>query len=173
MKTKTKRIIAQMVAGVFASMTVASFGMALHDTFFIGNEKNDIDKKLSVVCTNIKQSSEFKNEYINLYDTYSQNYLQGNITIDEYIDNLRYLESDKFVEDFIESHSEHKNADTFTQLQSQKTEVVDTSKNTALSKLGLGIMCGITGAFPVGHSLRLKELEEEQEREKMFKEFSK
>ena len=172
MKIKTKRIIAQMVAGVFASMMIGSFGMALHDTFTFVNKKSAIDEKLSIVCTNIKKSSEFESEYINYYNKYSQDYIQNVTTLDEHIANLKYLESDEFIEDFISSHSEHENADTFTQLQSQKTEVVDTSKNTALSKLGLGIMCGITGAFPVGHSLRLKELEE-QEREKMFKEFSK
>jgi len=173
MKIKTKRIIAQMVAGVFASMMIGSFGMALHDTFTFVNKKSAIDEKLSIVCTNIKKSSEFESEYINSYNKYSQDYIQNVTTLDEHIENLRYLESDEFIEDFISSHSEHENADTFTQLQSQKTEVVDTSKNIALSKLGIGIMCGIAGTLPIGYSSILQEQEKKQEKQKLFEEFSK
>lgn len=162
MKIKTERIIAQMVAGVFIAGAIAGFRTSICSNMYLSQEHNAVDEQLATTYTDIKASKDFQQEYFNLYRIYSQAYEQNETTPDEYLKQIEYLQSNKFVEDFINVNPNHADADTFVDLQTQKTELNEKDAKRDYPAL-IGVGSSAMAVFLASHSSKLKnEIDEEE-----------
>lgn len=102
MKTKTKRLIAQMVVGAIIALDVAlvSAGWKSVDRDInYGKQLEDLNIKQTSVYASVKASEEFQQEYRNAYKIYTDAYTNNILTFDEYSNKLEYLNSNDFIKD--------------------------------------------------------------------------
>jgi len=105
-KVKTKRIIAQMLAGLFVTGAVLTAGISINRQSKIDSTLNDINAKLTESYNDVTSSQKFKQEYLENCQNCVDDYTNNDITLEQCNAKLSYLQSQQYVDDFITSHSE-------------------------------------------------------------------
>jgi len=104
-KVKTKRIIAQMLTGLFITGAVTTAGVSLNRQSKIDNTLNEINAKLVESYDDITSSQKFKQEYLENCQNCIDAYTNNDITLEQCNAELSYFQSEQYVDDFITSHS--------------------------------------------------------------------
>lgn len=105
MKTRTKRLIAQMLSAMFISSAITASTLSVIQQQNLKDDINKLDIKLNESYNNVVSSQDFTQQYLTDCQKCIDDYTNGIITFEQCNDKLSYFQSQQYIDDYINSNN--------------------------------------------------------------------